>query len=85
MRPQAEAEENAQRSFERNGEDFGARNVDDFVRKAHAFVESPPRGAETIKRANGDVLMLKKKVSDQTLKLLVNPADGLPLPPGWKD
>jgi pyocin large subunit-like protein len=52
----ASAEDSARRSFERNGTDFGARDVDDFVRKAHAFVERPPKGVETLKRANGDTL-----------------------------
>jgi pyocin large subunit-like protein len=50
------AEENAQRSFERNGEAFGASDLDAFVRKAHAFVDHPPAGTETLKRANGDTL-----------------------------
>lgn len=50
------AEENAQRSFDRNGADFGARDVDDFVRKAHDFVDHPPKGTETITRSNGDTL-----------------------------
>lgn len=51
------AEENARRAFARNGEAFGARDVDAFVRKAHAFVEKPPAGAETVVRANGDRLI----------------------------
>ncbi|MDB5423291.1 MAG: hypothetical protein JWQ29_707 [Phenylobacterium sp.] len=50
------AEEGAQRAFERNGEAFGARSVDQFVRKAHAFVGHPPKGTETIVRRNGDTL-----------------------------
>lgn len=50
------AEENAQRAFTRNGEDFGARDVDEFVEKAHAFVSRPPRGVLTLTRANGDKL-----------------------------
>ena len=50
------AEENAQRAFARNGEAFGARSVDDFVEKAHAFVDSPPKGTLTLTRANGDRL-----------------------------
>jgi len=50
------AEENAQRSFERNGEAFGASDLDAFVRKAHAFVDHPPAGTETLKRPNGDTL-----------------------------
>jgi len=48
------AEEGAQRAFERNGAAFGAASVDAFVGKAHAFVDYPPAGAETVTRANGD-------------------------------
>lgn len=55
------AEENAQRAFDRNGEAFGARDLDDFVRKAHAFVENPPAGTQRLTRANGDVLLYDAK------------------------
>lgn len=55
------AEENAQRAFDRNGEAFGARDLDDFVRKAHAFVEKPPAGTQRLTRANGDVLLYDPK------------------------
>ena len=55
------AEENARRAFERNGEAFAARNLDQFVRKAHAFVEHPPAGTQTLTRANGDVLLYDPK------------------------
>ncbi|MBI1683400.1 hypothetical protein [Caulobacter hibisci] len=51
------AEENAQRGFERFGEAFGARDVDDYVRKTHAFVAKPPAGSQTLKRTNGDTLI----------------------------
>ncbi|WP_442857006.1 hypothetical protein [Caulobacter sp. Root487D2Y] len=51
------AEENAQRGFERYGADFAAADVDDYVRKTHAFVGHPPAGAETLTRANGDTLI----------------------------
>jgi pyocin large subunit-like protein len=51
------AEENAQRGFERFGEAFGARDVDDYVRKTHAFVAKPPAGAQTLTRSNGDTLI----------------------------
>ena len=51
------AEENAQRGFERNGETFDARTVDDYVAKVHAFIDNPPKDAETLKRANGDTLI----------------------------
>lgn len=55
------AEENAQRAFDRNGEAFGAKGLDDFIRKAHAFVERPPAGTERLTRSNGDVLLYDPK------------------------
>jgi pyocin large subunit-like protein len=57
------AEQSATRAFERNGEAFGTKDLKDYVRKAHAFVESPPRGAETLKRANGDTLIYDAKAN----------------------
>ena len=57
------AEENAQRGFERYGSEFAAADVDDYVRKAHAFVAAPPSGAETLKRANGDTLIYDPKAN----------------------
>lgn len=55
------AEENAERSFRSNGEIFGAKSTDDYVAKVHAFVSDPPKGAETLKRANGDLLIYDPK------------------------
>jgi pyocin large subunit-like protein len=55
------AEENAQRSFDRNGEDFGASNLEAYVKKAHAFVDNPPAGTQKLKRSNGDVLLYDAK------------------------
>ena len=55
------AEENAQRAFERNGSDFGARDIDSFITKAHAFVEHPPKGTLTFTRRNGDTLFYDPK------------------------
>lgn len=55
------AQENAAKSFERNGEDFGASDLDAFVKKAHAFVDHPPSGTQTIKRSNGDTLFYDPK------------------------
>lgn len=57
------AEENAQRAFARNGQAFGADNLDAFVEKAHAFVQSPPRGTLTLVRANGDTLLYDPKAN----------------------
>lgn len=51
------AQENARRAFERNGAAFGAENLDAFIKTAHAFVDKPPARAETLTRANGDVLI----------------------------
>ena len=55
------AEENAERAFDRNGRDFGADSLDAFVKRAHAFVESPPKGTLTLTRANGDRLLYDPK------------------------
>jgi pyocin large subunit-like protein len=55
------AQQNAERAFDRNGEAFGAGTLDDFVRKAHAFVEHPPKGTLTLTRGNGDVLLYDPK------------------------
>jgi len=55
------AEENAQRSFERNGGTFKAKSADDYVAKVHAFISDPPKGAETLKRSNGDLLIYDPK------------------------
>lgn len=57
------AEESAQRAFDRNGEAFGARNLDQYVKKAHAFVEHPPAGTQTITRTNGDTLFYDPKAN----------------------
>jgi pyocin large subunit-like protein len=55
------ADESAQHSFDRNGEAFGAKSLDDFIRKARAFVEHPPAGVQTFTRANGDRLFYDPK------------------------
>lgn len=51
------AQENAQYQFERHGEELGARTLDAFVSKAHAFVTSPPASTLSMTRGNGDRLM----------------------------
>lgn len=55
------AEQNAERAFARNGEAFGAATLDDFVKKAHAFVDAPPKGTLTYTRTNGDRLFYDPK------------------------
>ena len=55
------AEEGAQRQFERDGATFDAKTVDQFVKKAHAFVGHPPKGTLTLTRKNGDILYYDPK------------------------
>jgi pyocin large subunit-like protein len=55
------ANENAQRAFDRNGAAFGARDIESFVGKAHAFVDHPPKGTLTMTRKNGDTLFYDPK------------------------
>ena len=51
------ADAKAVRLFERNGRDFGAATPEDYLAKAVAFTEKPPRDAEKVTRPNGDVLI----------------------------
>jgi pyocin large subunit-like protein len=55
------ASDNAQRAFDRNGAAFGARDIDSFIGKAHAFVDHPPKGTLTMTRRNGDTLFYDPK------------------------
>jgi pyocin large subunit-like protein len=55
------AEEGAEKAFERNGDAFQAKTVDQFVQKAHAFVGHPPKGTLTLTRKNGDTLFYDPK------------------------
>jgi pyocin large subunit-like protein len=55
------AEEGAQRQFERDGQAFDAKTLDQFVKKAHAFVGHPPKGTLTLTRQNGDTLFYDPK------------------------
>ena len=57
------AEDNAQYQFGKNGADFAAASEDDYVTKAHAFIDSPPSSAETINRKNGDRLIYDPKAN----------------------
>jgi len=77
------AQENAERAFERNGEAFGARSIDQFIKKAHAFVDHPPAGTETITRSNGDVLFYDSRsnvfavaAKDGSPRTMFKPDDG---------
>jgi hypothetical protein len=55
------AQEGAERQFERDGAAFDAKTVDQFVKKAHAFVGHPPKGTLTLTRKNGDILFYDPK------------------------
>jgi pyocin large subunit-like protein len=77
------AEENARYQFARDGADFGARDVDDFVAKAHAFVDTPPTGVQTLTRNNGDRLLYDPKSNvfavvtrDGAPRTMFKPRDG---------
>ena len=81
---QRSARENAQAAFERNGEAFGARTVDEFIDKAHAFIAEPPRGTLTLKRENGDTLYYDPKgntfvvaTRDGAPRTMFKPDDGM--------
>lgn len=50
------ARENAEYHFKRDGGDFGARTLDAYVARAHAFIGDPPPGTLTLTRRNGDRL-----------------------------
>jgi pyocin large subunit-like protein len=57
------AEENAQFQFTKNGGDFGAKSEADYVAQAHAFVDQPGSGVETLDRPNGDRLIYDAKAN----------------------
>jgi pyocin large subunit-like protein len=78
------AEEGAQRQFERDGEAFGTKSLDQFVKKAHAFVGHPPKGTLTLTRKNGDVLYYDPKANvfavsnkDGAPRTMFKPDDGM--------
>lgn len=79
-----DAEENARRHFERNGEALGARSYQDFLRRVHAFTGSPPKDALTLTRANGDRLIYAPKenlfavvAADGAPRTMFKPDDGM--------
>ena len=77
------AQENADYHFKRDGEALGAASEDDFLTKVHAFVDAPPKGAESLTRANGDRLLYDPKSNlfavvdkDGAPRTLFKPRDG---------
>ncbi len=55
------AAESAAFHFQRDGADFGASSVKDYVAKAKAFVSHPPKGVERLERKNGDTLLYDRR------------------------
>ena len=75
------AEENAEYQFEQHGEEFGAKDVEDFVRKVHDFARKT--GTERFERTNGDVLLYDAKANvfavynkDGAPKTMFKPREG---------
>lgn len=72
-----------ERLFQRNGAAFGARSSGDYLAKMRAFVDSPPRDVETVRRPNGDVLYYEEATNtfavaarDGTPRTMFKPDDG---------
>jgi pyocin large subunit-like protein len=77
------AQENARYQFDHHAAELGAKDLDDFIAKAHAFTASPPKGAMKAVRANGDNLIYDPKSglfavarSDGAPRTLFKPEDG---------
>ncbi|HYE46810.1 MAG TPA: hypothetical protein VEA44_13680 [Caulobacter sp.] len=83
------AEAAAERQFARHGADFAAKSVEDYARKARAFVTKPPAGAQTFTRRNGDRLIYDEKsnvfavaTKDGVPRAMFKPDDG---PSFWEE
>lgn len=78
------AEENARYQFEHRGADVGARDVQDYIAKVHAFFDHPPKDAESVVRpSNGDLLIYSESANlfgvvrkDGAPRLFMKPAAG---------
>ena len=56
------AKENAQYQCDKHGGDIGAKSLDECLTRVHAFVDSPPAGAEVVTRVrNSDRLIYDAK------------------------
>ncbi len=53
--------ENSHNAFDKHGQEVGAKSYEDYMAMVHHFVHEPPKGTETMTRANGDVLMFNAK------------------------
>lgn len=77
------AQENADYHYKRDGDAVGATSEEDFLTKVHAFVDTPPKGVQTLTRSNGDKLMYDAKANlfavvdkDGAPRTLFKPRDG---------
>ena len=80
---QHSAQDNAQYQFQHHGTELGAHDLDDFVAKAHGFLDSPPQGVLTLTRTNGDRLLFDPRSglfgvvrSDGAPRTVFKPSDG---------
>ena len=78
------AQENAEYQFRRSGADLGAKTLDAFLTKAHAFGDHPPAGTLHIERSNGDKLLYDPKANlfavitrDGAPRTIFKPRDGV--------
>lgn len=53
--------ENSRLAFGKHGAEVGAKSYEDYMAMVHHFVHMPPKGTQTLTRANGDVLMFDGK------------------------
>ncbi len=76
------AEEAAEKQFARNGKDFDAKTVEDYARKAQAFVGNPPKGTEVVERQYGQIMYDAKSntfaaaTKDGVPRTMFKPDDG---------
>ena len=78
------AEENVRYQFEHRGGDLGAKSVDDYLTKVHAFFDNPPKDLESVVRpSNGDTLVYSASANlfgvlrkDGAPRLLMKPPGG---------
>lgn len=84
------AEDNAAYQFRTRGADLGAKTLDDYLKKVHAFFRHPPKGSEQVVRAsNGDRMIYDKGSNlfgvarkDGAPRVLMHPLTG---PAYWRD
>jgi pyocin large subunit-like protein len=84
------AEDNALYQFRTRGADLGAKTLDEYLKKVHAFFRHPPKGSEQVVRAsNGDRMIYDKGSNlfgvarkDGAPRVLMHPLTGAAY---WRD